>query len=459
LWVRLRPGDETGILSSASINPTSADWVQRVSPALLDQAGVYYTDGLEFDKNTGLLWRTLYDPYTQRTTLQTYDTNTHAAFSEVAGSSIATERFTSLTVCADGSVLVVRSPRAVAPYVKRFKNGAWGSPVTFCGNSAVSYMRWGWYSDNTGSYLIYFSDQTGSYPIYCNARLVKFGLDDSVIFDVLVASNVILPDEGNPLGPMIGVDDTTGDIVVVIPYAGAYSSPGTAPAFTKEESIVVQQGWADEFDPGNMPGGLAASVLVKDGVPWAVYQQQDIVWDGEPNADGYGLGSIVTDKLLAAQYMGGGIWGTPGVAFDFIENPPVFPEGYTLPAGAAQYAHILVPTVLNDSFGMTVDFVLNSDITCTVFFARFDVDSAPPVPVCPWLDLWVWRQLHQFSSLTEDFQFPPGYEKALLLQLAAELAIERFGKADPALLAEAAQAFEELGALNMANSQALEDLK
>ena len=43
-----------------------------------------------------------------------------------------------------------------------------------------------------------------------------------------------------------------------------------------------------------------------------------------------------------------------------------------------------------------------------------------------WLDLWVWRQLFSFTGVDQIIELPPGYERALKLELAA-----RFGRAVP----------------------------
>jgi hypothetical protein len=86
-------------------------------------------------------------------------------------------------------------------------------------------------------------------------------------------------------------------------------------------------------------------------------------------------------------------------------------------------------------------------------------DPEPPPPGEPgiiFLDLWVWRLLTQFSSLTEDVNFPPGYEKALRYALAAQLAIEygRDSETQEALANDAEAAIE---GLNASNDLAIED--
>jgi hypothetical protein len=87
------------------------------------------------------------------------------------------------------------------------------------------------------------------------------------------------------------------------------------------------------------------------------------------------------------------------------------------------------------------------------------ITTPPPIPPGPsvnYLDLWVWRLLTQFSSLTESVEFPPGYEKALRYALAAQLAIEygRDAVTQEALANDAEAAIE---GLNASNDLAIED--
>jgi hypothetical protein len=74
------------------------------------------------------------------------------------------------------------------------------------------------------------------------------------------------------------------------------------------------------------------------------------------------------------------------------------------------------------------------------------------------LDLWVWRQLTEFSSVSQEISFPPGYERAMRLQLASE-----FGRAYPGrdlarIKQQLAQAIEAVDKANVTHAQAVEDL-
>ena len=76
------------------------------------------------------------------------------------------------------------------------------------------------------------------------------------------------------------------------------------------------------------------------------------------------------------------------------------------------------------------------------------------------LDLWVWRELHRFSALTQDLNFPPGYGKALLYALMVEMFSEYPAAAKKydfdELLAETEDAVKDLEVLNVSDAVAAE---
>jgi F5/8 type C domain len=86
----------------------------------------------------------------------------------------------------------------------------------------------------------------------------------------------------------------------------------------------------------------------------------------------------------------------------------------------------------------------------------------PPPPPAPdtsnWLDLWVWRTLKTFIATDQDIQFPPGYERAMRLQLAVEFARQYPGHDLTRVRKQLAQAIEAIDKINVSNSQAIEDL-
>jgi hypothetical protein len=77
-----------------------------------------------------------------------------------------------------------------------------------------------------------------------------------------------------------------------------------------------------------------------------------------------------------------------------------------------------------------------------------------------WLDLWVWRELNRFDSLTDDLNFTPGYEKALMYALMVEMftvypaAAQKYDFDE--LLADAEQALVDLEKLHASNAVAME---
>lgn len=74
------------------------------------------------------------------------------------------------------------------------------------------------------------------------------------------------------------------------------------------------------------------------------------------------------------------------------------------------------------------------------------------------LDLWVWRQLTQFADTTQNLVFPPAYERALRLQLAAEFSRQYPGRDRSRIKAQLQAALAALEPMNVANSQAVEEL-
>lgn len=62
--------------------------------------------------------------------------------------------------------------------------------------------------------------------------------------------------------------------------------------------------------------------------------------------------------------------------------------------------------------------------------------------------MYVWQQLPQFALLTTGFDMPPGYENAIILNLAVRVA-SMFGiQPSPALIGEAQAAYESMRGLN-----------
>jgi hypothetical protein len=75
-----------------------------------------------------------------------------------------------------------------------------------------------------------------------------------------------------------------------------------------------------------------------------------------------------------------------------------------------------------------------------------------------WLDLWVWRVLTQFAGTDQVIEFPPGYERAMRLQLAADFGRQYPGHDRARIKAQLARALEALDRENVTQGQAVEDL-
>lgn len=64
------------------------------------------------------------------------------------------------------------------------------------------------------------------------------------------------------------------------------------------------------------------------------------------------------------------------------------------------------------------------------------------------LNLWSWKQITEFSSLTQQLQMPPGYDRALSLLLGIDLAPEYLVEPSPSLIRNASQARKMLKRTN-----------
>lgn len=196
---------------------------------------------------------------------------------------------------------------------------------------------------------------------------------------------------------------------------------------------------------------------------------------GNPVNCGY-MGETTTYRLDDSFATQDTFTGFPGVFGEedlYVINHVAAPDPYYLPAFAVTGWFKVPPAHLNDLYQALLSGVLQIgvfdispgdqyyDFTRGLAEDVIDIPIAPPilpppVPGVNFLDLWVWRLLTQFSSLTDSVDFPPGYEKALRYALAAQLAIE-YGR-DPAVqeaLANDAEAAIE--GLNASNDLAIED--
>jgi hypothetical protein len=110
------------------------------------------------------------------------------------------------------------------------------------------------------------------------------------------------------------------------------------------------------------------------------------------------------------------------------------------------------------TFPVSLQVIDANGITGTVVCSiTISMSGGPPTGTCMWLELYVWRQLHTFTSLSEQVQFPPAYQKALQFALAVELASEFRKKARPDVIAIADEARGKIANLNISNDAAKED--
>jgi len=64
------------------------------------------------------------------------------------------------------------------------------------------------------------------------------------------------------------------------------------------------------------------------------------------------------------------------------------------------------------------------------------------------IELFTWQQLTNFSALTDVVSFPPGYEEAIICNLAVRLALDFGRKVNPELLVLASQSKASIQSLN-----------
>jgi hypothetical protein len=126
------------------------------------------------------------------------------------------------------------------------------------------------------------------------------------------------------------------------------------------------------------------------------------------------------------------------------------PPGLALNASTG--AVIGTPTTAG-SYSFTVTVTDDTDSTSSV-----DCSIAIAEPGNLWLDLWVWRELFRLDTVEQEITFPPGYERALMLQLAAEFSRQYPGHDLQALKVKLAAAVAQIDMENVSNSQALEEL-
>ena len=196
---------------------------------------------------------------------------------------------------------------------------------------------------------------------------------------------------------------------------------------------------------------------------------------GTPVNCGY-MGETTTYRLNSSDVTIDTFMGFPGVFGETDDNaiyaggPPRFPSPAYMPPFAVTGWFRVPPASLFDLYQALLSGVLRVgiyDISPGDQFFDFTLGLAgdvidipitapPPGPSVNVLELWVWRLLTEFSSLDEEINFPPGYEKALRYALAAQLAIEQ-GRDSVIQEALAKDAMTAIAGLNASNDLAIED--
>jgi hypothetical protein len=96
----------------------------------------------------------------------------------------------------------------------------------------------------------------------------------------------------------------------------------------------------------------------------------------------------------------------------------------------------------------TVSGTVPRKVYCDFAYPLANVYIWPVPSGSPQLSLYTWHQFDQFAALTDTFDLPPGYERAIRFNLAIEMAPEYGRPASAELAAKAQEALQSLRMLN-----------
>lgn len=157
-------------------------------------------------------------------------------------------------------------------------------------------------------------------------------------------------------------------------------------------------------------------------------------------------------------------WATQQVLLYSVESdiiPLTGAASYTLPARPARIKTAMViaangasqPPALVDATGWAgIPDKTRTGIYAEALYCDYGFPAAQvflsPRPSTGTLEIFHYRQLTAFGSTTATVSLPPGYDRALILNLAIELAPQYGRPVDQALLATASEAKGSLSQLN-----------
>lgn len=275
-----------------------------------------------------------------------------------------------------------------------------------------------------------------------------------------------------------GYTGSVSSLLMALDYTNAAALNGYNAYFRVRGSNVFED---IEYAPGSqfgVGGGWLGLGLDATG---SSYRIDTLVWN-EMFYNTVGAGSTlpdaarldVFDRYLVVEYPA--VWVAPPPVV-ICDSPPtgVIGQSYThaFPAssGLAPYTWAITAGSLPPGLTLNAATGIVSGTPTTAGSSSFTVQvtdnngntssvncSIPIVVGNLWLDIWVWRQLFTVDTLDQELQFPTGYERALVLQLAHDFGRQYPGHDMSRLREQLAAAIAQIEPENVSNSMALEEL-
>jgi len=292
---------------------------------------------------------------------------------------------------------------------------------------------------------------------YTGAQTSKLAFDISSIQN-LADTLVLAVYASNSVPPLFGGPTTTDELKFYDAYVDVTLDSTTVVRFFPQNTVSIAPG-PNVGVPTTVIN--AAKAIDKKDTTFATVQETDANNSGTSALwhpavlllENWTWGSIVCDDPPA------GTLGEPYV-HTFLLTGGTAPFAWTITAGSLPPGLSMdpatgqvtgIPEVSgNYSFTLSVTDASGIAITATCSIRIHERIG--------WLDLWVWRVLTTFAGTDQVIEFPPGYERAMRLQLAADFSRQFPGHDRTRIKAQLARALEALDKENVTQGQAVEDL-